>query len=109
MTMSPGIVEFFKSRILHHVRYTPKKSTRFCILGITAVVGVLWLDMHRYPKWMGLKVHIVLEEVMDRAPLELRPKLYMYHIVHGWLCNYSMREILRFLKRYKRIDRGIAP
>ena len=93
-----GMVSFFKDSILRHLRCTPKKSTRFCILDITEEKGVLWLTMHRYPKWMGLKLHIVLEGLMHRLP-EYALQSRVNDVMRGWMCNYSMREIVWFLKR----------
>ena len=94
------MVSFFKASIRRHVRCIPKKSTRFCILDITEEKGVLWLTMHRYPRWMGLKLHIVLEGLMHRLP-EWILQSRVNDVVRGWTCNYSMSEIVWFIKRRK--------
>jgi len=82
------------SRTMYYQRYTLKKTTKFCV---TETDDWWWgMQVHRYPSWMGLKIHLVLEELLCRLPRKGMLSVPV-HIVHGWICDYNMREIVRYL------------
>ena len=64
------------------------------------------LIMHRFPRWMPVSVHICLEKVIRiRLRHDVLKKVYVtwfvvpHHIFHGLICDYSMRDIIRFIRR----------
>lgn len=59
---------------------------------------------HRMPSWMSPHLHITLEKAMTYYPVPLIATLLgiPYHILHGLICGYDMREIMNFIKKYYR-------
>jgi len=97
-------------------RYTLKLTTQ-----VSATIGVEnFIEMHRYPKWMPIKMHLCLEKLILKT-LRLDPHRKIHfskagipmHIFHGIICDYPMKEIIDFLRNpndrqyfAKRSDRG---
>jgi len=56
---------------------------------------------HRMPNWMSPKLHLVIEDVLTKIPgmVVKTPLGVFYHILFGLICNYTMKDILAFLKR----------
>jgi hypothetical protein len=57
---------------------------------------------HRVPFFLSLHAHLIIEESLESLMLRFLPQVFarvtllFYHVVHGFVCGYSMREILRF-------------
>ena len=96
-------------------RYTLKTTTR-----VTARITEEFIDMHRYPRWMSIRMHLCLEKIILKI-IQLDPHRKTYfakagipmHIFHGIICDYPMKEIIDFLRNpndrqyfAKRSDRG---
>jgi len=57
---------------------------------------------HRMPNWMSPHLHVVLEQLMTYYPDPIITTLFgiPYHLIHGLICGYNMKEVVGFLKRY---------
>ena len=56
--------------------------------------------LHRYPSWMSLKLHIILEKLIEKTPRIAYSNRFIRLInnfFHGIVCGYSLPDILRFL------------
>ena len=111
----------FAQRCLYYHKESLKPTTEIAV----EIVSGLGLAMHRYPKWMPLRVHVCLEKVLDMGwRLIPKKRFYFnmlavpYHIAHGLICDYAMRDIIKFIKGMNdkqfyanayQTDRGIAP
>ena len=79
--------------------------------GLTCKTG---LEMkHRYPGWMPLKLHIILEGFMDKLKwgIEIISLWEIYDFLYGVICGYPQREIVNYIRRFhraKRILRGMS-
>jgi hypothetical protein len=62
----------------------------------------LGLEEHRVPWFLSLHAHLRIEETLqDLASLVLpqfafKPLIFPYVFLHGLICGYDMKEILRF-------------
>lgn len=105
------IAKMMKDSILRNQKDTLKKSTRVSITDIKRIKGYdfygINIIMHRYPRWLGLTRHLVLERICHQLPRN-GWRSVLKHILHGLICDYNMREIIKYL-RWKPTDRGIAP
>lgn len=92
---------WFAKRCWYRHRKTLKSSTVIAVEQKTE--AELW--MHRFPEWMPMTMHLCLEKVLDMI-LKLDPerKVYFtklaipYHIAHGLVCDYAMRDIVKFIR-----------
>jgi len=88
-------VKMLRDSIKYRQRHTLRKSTR---IAITRIDARYWgIEPHRYPWWLGLKAHIVIEKMLQRLPRKSRLSAPV-HIMHGWICDYSMRDIIKYLR-----------
>lgn len=59
---------------------------------------------HRVPFFLSLHGHLIIEQSLEYLALELVPQLFsngfllFYDVLHGFVCGYSMGEILVFWK-----------
>lgn len=78
------------------------RSEAFNIL--TKTTSTIQYDAaHRVPNWMPLKVHLKTESFLEKIPgTMVRNKFFgpLYHLIYGWVCAYSLREVIDFIKRY---------
>ena len=58
---------------------------------------------HRYPDWMNLHLHVILEDLLGKLPESIKfgnpLTRTIYHFLHGLICAYPLNEILQFIKR----------
>ena len=100
MSVQESLVWFAK-RCWYRHRKTVKPTTVITIEQ-TSLTDVI---MHRFPGWMPMNMHLCLEKVLEMI-LKLDPerKIYFtklaapYHIAHGLVCDYTMRDIIKFIR-----------
>jgi hypothetical protein len=54
---------------------------------------------HRVPDWMPLRLHLALEWLMLFYPdafIRVKPLRFLYHLIHGLICAYTLGEIRGF-------------
>jgi hypothetical protein len=65
----------------------------------------MWLldtEPHRIPDWMPLQLHLKLERIISLTPkkwLNNKPLAYLYHLLHGLTCAYTLKQIRTFNKK----------
>jgi len=59
---------------------------------------------HRYPGWMPLKLHLVLEGLMVpfREVVSIVSLWELHDFIHGAICGYPLRDILRYIQDFRR-------
>ncbi len=88
----------YLQRCRYYHRRTLKSTTQ---LGVEVGVG-----MHRCPSWMPLRMHLCLEKLLSQIPFRSRsrPAFFSsrvsipYHIIHGLICDYAMKDIVKFIQ-----------
>jgi hypothetical protein len=57
---------------------------------------------HRVPLFLSLHAHLIIEQTLECLALKLLPQLFsrvtllFYDVVHGFVCAYSMKQIVAF-------------
>lgn len=58
---------------------------------------------HRFPNWMPLKLHLIIEGIINRLPVALfKIKTFniLMIIIHGKTCAYTTQEIKDFIENH---------
>lgn len=93
-------VLYFAQRCRYLHKKTLKSTTR---IGVEQI-ATSRIRMHRYPSWMPLRMHLCLEKILDTIWISPEEKLYFsslaipYHIIHGLVCDYAMKDIIKFIR-----------
>jgi hypothetical protein len=59
---------------------------------------------HRFPDWMPLSMHLLVERMLGFFPSSLfRNRFFgpLRHLIHGLICAYSLSEITEFVRRQR--------
>lgn len=63
------------------------------------------MEEHRVPFFLTLHAHLIIEETLEGIAIKFLPQLFskitslFYDIIHGFVSDYNMKEILDFWKR----------
>ncbi len=88
-------------------------------LTINRKINFIWYKLerateyHRFPDWMTLRLHLVLEGLMSKIQIfntsKNRILRALYDFPHGLICGYSMKEMLQWMKKSKPAKRHPPP
>ena len=79
------------------------RQERFILSGWTRSKRRIWSG-HRYPGWMPLSLHLVLEGLMVpfREVVSIVSLWELHDFIHGAICGYPLRDILRYIQNFRR-------